>query len=413
MLFLIGCAAHSNQRVDTLSSANNKLLEKRIDDLSTTIALIVNDANSLHNKMEEIRISNKSFQQKVEGLEVTLSDLNNCIASLYTLTKTTEIVQPPAEEATLKTPTSHTNNGNPAGKLKNTQETEDAEHRLGVAKGFWDAINADDINTARSYATKKSGDCLELKKRDTASRGKVTFGDVKNEDNRTIIETTIQASEGETNLEFPMKTVLVKEDGQWKVDFDQTLMSIFGGAVGEMIEGLKKGFEEMGKSMADGLQKGFGETIQTSETKPDIAPLEQEAKVVNAASEQPVVEDIQKDAQETTLTSEEKPNVSPSKHEVTVTSEISEHEKRELFLKDNIVRLAEAEFPGSKGIQWNILGLEHKAHLTHAEVEPVPANLDYPRFKFVVSFKDPEMPRIIGMLCLKDGQYILYSAKKK
>ncbi len=414
MLFLIGCAAHSNQRVDTLSSANNKLLEKRIDDLSTTIALIVNDANSLHNKMEEIRTSNKAFQQKVEGLEVTISDLSNRIASLYSLTKTAEIIHPPAEESALKISTSHANNSKPPDKLKtDIQKTEDAEHKLAVAKGFWDAINADDIYTARSYATKKSGDSLELKKRDTSSSGKVTFGDVKNEGDMTIIETIIQASEGETKLEFPIKTVLVKEDGQWKVDFDQTLMSMFGGVVGEMIEGFKKGFEEIGKSMADDLQKGFGETIQTSEIKPDVTPLEQGAKVVNAASEQSVVEGIQKDTRETTLTSEKKPNISPSGQEVAVTSEISEHERRELFLRDNVVRLAETEFTGSKGIQWNILGLEHKAHLTHTEVEPVPANLDYPRFKLVVSFKNPGMPRVIGMFCLKDGQYILYSAKRK
>ncbi|MDO8142497.1 MAG: hypothetical protein Q6358_13435, partial [Candidatus Brocadiales bacterium] len=75
--------------------------------------------------------------------------------------------------------------------------------------------------------------------------------------------------------------------------------------------------------------------------------------------------------------------------------------------------LAEAAFPDNKGIQWNIISLEHKAHLSHVEVEPTPATVGYPRFKFVVSFKNPEMPRIIGTYCFKDGQYSLFSAKKK
>ena len=92
---------------------------------------------------------------------------------------------------------------------------------------------------------------------------------------------------------------------------------------------------------------------------------------------------------------------------------ISEQTKRELFVKDNIVRLAETEFPDNKGIQWNILGFEHNAHLTYVEVEPIPATVGYPRLKFVVSFKNPEMPRIIGIMCFKDGQYSMLSKKKK
>ncbi|HHT9111607.1 MAG TPA: hypothetical protein ACFYDZ_10690, partial [Candidatus Brocadiaceae bacterium] len=90
----------------------------------------------------------------------------------------------------------------------------------------------------------------------------------------------------------------------------------------------------------------------------------------------------------------------------------SEQTKRELFIKGNIARLAETEFPDNKGIQWNILGFEHKAHLTHVEAEPISATLAYPRFKFVVSFKNPETPRVIGLFCFKDGQYSLWSAKK-
>lgn len=414
MLFLFGCAAPSSQRIDRMDGVDSKLLEKRINDLSGTITLIVNDANNLHNKMEEIRISNKAVQEKIKGLEVIISNLNDQVASLYTSPRTTETIRLPVKEAAPKPPVFPTDNNNPTNKAKaDIQRTEDTGSQLAVAKGFWDAMNADDIQTARSYATKKSGAGLQLKERDTAGSGKVSFGDVKIEDNRTVIETIIQASEGETALEFPIETILVKEDGQWKVDFDQTLMSMFGGAVGEMIEGLKKGFEEMGKSITEGLQRGFGETIQTGETKPDNTPPEQEVIAFNVTSEQPKVEGIQKIAQETTQMSEAKPTVSPPKQEMTATSEISEQEKRELFLKGNIVRLAEAEFPGNKGIQWNILGLEHKAHLTHVEVEPAHANLDYSRFKFVVSFKNPEMPRVIGTLCLKDGQYILYSAKKK
>lgn len=454
MLFLFGCAAPSDQRIDRTDGSDNRLLEKRLHDLSGTITLIVNDANNLHNKIEEIRISNKAVQEKMKGLEATVSNLNDQVTNLFASLRATETTKQPITEAAPKSPVFTTDSNNSVDKAEaGIQRTESTDNQLAVAKKFWDAMNAGDIQTARSYATKKSGAGLQLKRNDTSGGGKVSFGNVKIEDNRTVIETIIQASEGETQLEFPIETILVKEDGQWKVDFDQTLMSMLGGVVGEMIEGLKKGFEEMGKSMAEGIQKGLGETMPLSETKPGSTPLVQGDAISNAAGEQLKVDGTQRDVQETVQTSKEisgvppseqqteavyksaeqvkasediqkitqeaaqtssaKPDVSPSKQETTVNSEISEQEKRELFLRDNIVRLAELEFPDNKGIQWIILGFEHKAHLTHVEVEPAPANLDYPRFKFVVSFKNPETPRVIGMFCLKDGQYILYSAKRK
>ena len=70
--FFFSVAASVDQRVDRTDGVDSRLLEKRIDDLSSTIRLIVNDTNRLHNKMEEVKTSNKTIQQKIEGLEVTV-----------------------------------------------------------------------------------------------------------------------------------------------------------------------------------------------------------------------------------------------------------------------------------------------------------------------------------------------------
>jgi len=212
---------------------------------------------------------------------------------------------------------------------------------------------------------------------------------------------------------------------------------MFGGAMGEMMKGLgqaleegfKKGFEEMGKSMAEGMQKGVEVITQTGESKPDIVPPQQETVIVDQPDKKGLEESKQssevkpdvitsqkqetamvgqtekKGLEEVKQTGESKLDTIPPKPEAAF---VSEEAKREAFLKDNIVRLAEAEFPDNKGIQWNIISLEHKAHLTYVVVEPNPANLDYPRFKFTVSFKNPEMPRVIGIYCFKDGQYGLF-----
>ena len=77
---------------------------------------------------------------------------------------------------------------------------------------------------------------------------------------------------GRQNFKSRCRLILVKEEGQWKVDAEQTMMSMFGGAMGEMMKGLgkaleegfKKGFEEMGKSIAGGMQKGLEVMTQTS-----------------------------------------------------------------------------------------------------------------------------------------------------
>lgn len=84
---------------------------------------------------------------------------------------------------------------------------------------------------------------------------------------------------------------------------------------------------------------------------------------------------------------------------------------RELFIKNNIVRLAEAEFPDNKGMQWNILSFFHTTHLTCVKVEPEHAVAGSPRFEFIVSFENAELPRVIRILSFKEGKYRLFRAK--
>ena len=416
LLFLFGCAATTEQRVGRTEGVDSRLLEKRIDDLSSTIRIIVNDTNRLHNNMEEVKTSNKIIQQKMEGLEVTVRNLNEQIVSRNTSAKTPEIAQPPAKITDAEPQLPLSDSSKPSDKpASDIPKPVNADSQMAVAKGFWDAMNAKDIQAVKSYVTKESAGKLHIKEEDTTSSCKVDFGDIKIEDNKTTIETTMQTYDGATEFQVQMQTMLVKEEGQWKVDAEQTMMSMFGGAMGEMMKGLgnvleegfKKGFEEMGKSIAGGMQKGLevmAQTSATSEAKPDITPqLKSETATVVQAEK--IGSEEKKESTEIKLEI-----VSPPKQETTF---ISEEARRESFLRDNIVRLAEAEFPDNKGIQWNILSFEHKAHLTYVEAEPTSANLGYPRFKFVVSFKNPEIPRVIGTYCFKDGQYSLFSAKKK
>ena len=403
ILILSGCTASLQQRVDKMDNADSKQLEKRIDDLSGTITLIVNDTNRLHNKMEAVTTSNKGIQQKIEGLEATVKNLAERIVSLSTSAKTLEIIQPSVKETEIKPQLLLTDTSNPSEKPDpDIQKTVHAEDQLAAAKGFWDAMNAKDIQAIRLYVTKESADKLQIKEKDTPGYCEATFGNIKIEDDKTIIDTTMHTNEGTTEFQVQMQTILVKEDGQWKVDANQTMMSMLGGAMGEMMnglgkaleEGFKKGFEEMGKSMTEGMQKGVEVMTQDSEALPDATP--------SPKSETTILDQTKKiGLEESKQISETEPDITPTKQEPAM---INEPSKRESYLRDNIVRLAEAELPenkGIKGILCNIIRLEHKAHLIYAVVEPNPANLDYPRFKFAVSFENSEMPRVIGTYCFK------------
>lgn len=78
---------------------------------------------------------------------------------------------------------------------------------------------------------------------------------------------------------------------------------------------------------------------------------------------------------------------------------------REAAIRERIVAMAEDTFPDNVGQEWPILGFEHRGHLTFVEVEPKPATVGYPRFKFVVPAGGE--PRAVATYCLEGGRYVL------
>ncbi|NIM19873.1 MAG: hypothetical protein GTO51_06470 [Candidatus Latescibacteria bacterium] len=131
------------------------------------------------------------------------------------------------------------------------------DESLAVAKAFWQALEDQDIEKARSYATKETAASLKPNDNEEDKDVDIVFGEVTFEDGKSIVETTMRASDDETSMDIPLKTVLVKEEGEWKVDVNLTMMSMFGGAMGAMMDAMKEGFEEMGKAMADEMKSSF------------------------------------------------------------------------------------------------------------------------------------------------------------
>lgn len=87
-LFSYGCSIASKGKLkDTdrkiaVLSTTNQMLEKRIDDVSKSISLLVHDGNRLHNEVDDIKIHGKDIQQNIEEIELLVKNMNDTICDL-------------------------------------------------------------------------------------------------------------------------------------------------------------------------------------------------------------------------------------------------------------------------------------------------------------------------------------------
>ncbi|MDR4507704.1 MAG: hypothetical protein MRJ65_05615 [Candidatus Brocadiaceae bacterium] len=96
VLFTLSCSASSHREEANLNlqtfdySEKIQTLEKKLDDLSRTIFLLVNDGNRIHNKIDKVNTSQKDVLQKTESLEISLKNAQNGIGSLRTYCENVE-----------------------------------------------------------------------------------------------------------------------------------------------------------------------------------------------------------------------------------------------------------------------------------------------------------------------------------
>jgi hypothetical protein len=132
-----------------------------------------------------------------------------------------------------------------------------------VAGKFWDALEDRDLDKAKSYCTKETAESLTLNEDNDGQDVSVEFGDVDIAQECAQIQTILHSSSGGIENKVELTTVLVREDHRWKVDVSQTMMSMFGGAMGEMMESMSETMEdamdEMSKKMTEEMQKSMEE----------------------------------------------------------------------------------------------------------------------------------------------------------
>lgn len=126
-----------------------------------------------------------------------------------------------------------------------------------IASDFWAAMMANDIAKAKSYA--KSDSMNNVTPKDNAQVEKVEIRGMREENGLTYVPTTITGTENGKPQRISFDTVLAKEDGDWKVDFNKTSSSMLGFSIDEVMEGMGKAMGEAMKGVGEAVDKGLKE----------------------------------------------------------------------------------------------------------------------------------------------------------
>lgn len=129
----------------------------------------------------------------------------------------------------------------------------------GVANDFWDAMMKGDKAAAQKYATKESGAAIAVQGKQEGEERKVILGEPQKNEDHVSIPTTLVTITGGNEQKIPTNTILVKEDGAWKVDWNRTAAAMLGGAMGEMMKGMQDAMKEMGKAFEEAAKPPQGQ----------------------------------------------------------------------------------------------------------------------------------------------------------
>ncbi len=84
--------------------------------------------------------------------------------------------------------------------------------------------------------------------------------------------------------------------------------------------------------------------------------------------------------------------------------------EQEQYIRDNITSLAEEVFPDNIGNEWVIHDIVDHPKRIEVEVEPIPDDVGYSRYRFIIEFKSPTATNITECYCLEEtGEWDLLS----
>jgi len=179
---------------------------------------------------------------------------------------------------------------------------------IDVSEGFWRAVKDKDINAIEKYSTEDSLTGDELSE-NILPLDEIILGKTVIDGDGAWVDTTVTIS-GDKPYTLPIKTVLIRENKQWKVDYQATMKWVSkGSSVYSVISGIKNMTEELAEelnqSMED-IQKAIPE-IKKEVERIEESLLEYVPELKKQVEEfvedlEEAIKDLGKESEESTVT---------------------------------------------------------------------------------------------------------------
>jgi len=124
---------------------------------------------------------------------------------------------------------------------------------IDVSEGFWRAVKNKDVNAIVKYSTKDSLTGEELGE-NILPLDEIILGKTVIDGDGAWVDTTVTIS-GDKPYTLPIKTVLIRENKQWKVDYQATMKWVSkGSSVYSVISGIKNMTEELAEELNQSME---------------------------------------------------------------------------------------------------------------------------------------------------------------
>ncbi len=142
---------------------------------------------------------------------------------------------------------------------------------IDVAEKFWRAIKDKDVRGIQKYSTEDSLVGEELSE-NILPLDEIVLGKTVIDGDSSWVDTTVTIT-GDKPLTLPLRTVLIRENKQWKVDYDETIKLVSkGSSVSRIISSIRNMREDLTEELSQSMEE-----IQKAipEVKEEIEKIEE------------------------------------------------------------------------------------------------------------------------------------------
>lgn len=136
-----------------------------------------------------------------------------------------------------------------------SSEEEDAR---AVANKFWQAVLAEDMETAKHLVTWESAQYLKFLKSQQVDAQRFETGELLITDGVAEVATVLHGGD-KGEMKVPLRTVLIRYEEGWLVDVQKTMGSMVSGAMGTIVEQLNSFMQDGLKGLDDSLGESIDE----------------------------------------------------------------------------------------------------------------------------------------------------------